>query len=272
MKPCLKCVKGNFFNSLFNKCIENSFFKSLAAMLEGFFNLFFKKYHNIDLFIFPSKFMLEKHMKIGLDNKKFLFLPNFSRFLTGTSNPKEISGTKSYLPKVKFDNYHLYFGRLSVEKGIHFIIKLAKKFPVQNFVFVGSGPMESSIPIKLENIQLLPFLGKDDLKKIILNAKSALSPSLWYENSPLNVIESLFLNVPVIGSNIGGIPEFIDHGNNGYLFKPGDFSDFASKFELLLNRETPFDFSTRKLNDVRSYSDRLEFIFQNLIDKKSINV
>ncbi len=222
--PCTKCNSGNFTHALRNKCIDGSFSKSFLGMIESYFNHIFKRYLKIDLFIFPSKFMLENHSKLYLNNSKFIFLPNFARL-------NKVQSDLIPINPVIFDNYCLFFGRLSVEKGIHLIIKLSKNFPNENFVFVGSGPMKASIPTNQSNIQVLDFISDNTLlSSIISAAKLTFSPSIWYENSPLNVIESINLGTPVLGSNIGGIPEFISDGINGKLFKSGNYEDFSNKF------------------------------------------
>lgn len=51
------------------------------------------------------------------------------------------------------------------------------------------------------------------------------------------LIEAMACAKPVIGSNVGGIPEVIDDGTNGLLFEPGDDADLAGKMERLLSDE-----------------------------------
>jgi glycosyltransferase involved in cell wall biosynthesis len=51
------------------------------------------------------------------------------------------------------------------------------------------------------------------------------------------IIEAMASGLPVIGSNAGGIPEIIKHGENGLLFKVGDYQSLAEKILILLNDE-----------------------------------
>ena len=53
-------------------------------------------------------------------------------------------------------------------------------------------------------------------------------PSQWYENNPLGVIESLSCGTPVVGANIGGIPELIDDGRTGLIFESGSVDGLKS--------------------------------------------
>lgn len=67
-------------------------------------------------------------------------------------------------------------------------------------------------------MEFLGFKQGEELKQIVENAYFTIVPSEWYENNPLSVIESLAVGTPVIGSNIGGIPELINGNKNGFLF------------------------------------------------------
>ena len=63
-------------------------------------------------------------------------------------------------------------------------------------------------------------------------------PSECYENNPLSAIESLSMGIPIIGTNIGGIPELVNYGRNGYLFEPKD----SKRLSMILE-------STSRLSD-----------------------
>ena len=59
------------------------------------------------------------------------------------------------------------------------------------------------------------------------NAYFIIVPSEWYENNPMTIIEGYAAGVPVIGTNIGGIPEIIEEGVTGYLFTPSNSVDLT---------------------------------------------
>ena len=69
---------------------------------------------------------------------------------------------------------------------------------------------------------------------ITRNSLAVVVPSEWYENAPLSVLEAFSYGKPVIGSNVGGIPEMIDDGNNGFHFQSGDVNGLQGKLELIL--------------------------------------
>jgi glycosyltransferase involved in cell wall biosynthesis len=63
-------------------------------------------------------------------------------------------------------------------------------------------------------------------------------PSTWYENQPMAVLEALAVGLPVIGSDLGGIPELIDAGQDGLLVPPGDDKALATAMGELLGDPT----------------------------------
>jgi glycosyltransferase involved in cell wall biosynthesis len=75
----------------------------------------------------------------------------------------------------------------------------------------------------------------ETIKDMLGNAVCMIIPSEWYENNPLTVIESFALGTPVIGARIGGIPELIDEGVNGFTFSPGDEKDLSLKINKMVS-------------------------------------
>jgi glycosyltransferase involved in cell wall biosynthesis len=65
------------------------------------------------------------------------------------------------------------------------------------------------------------------MRALFATADLVLLPSVWYENASQTLAESLTAGTPVAGADIGGIPEFIEHGTTGYLFPPGDATALA---------------------------------------------
>jgi glycosyltransferase involved in cell wall biosynthesis len=58
-------------------------------------------------------------------------------------------------------------------------------------------------------------------------------PSKWYEMFGLVLLEGMVAGIPVIASNLGGIPEIVADGATGLLFRPGDAEDLAGKMQFL---------------------------------------
>ncbi len=204
---CDKCTRGKYLNCYKNKCIHNSNLKSLVGSFEGLYWKKKKVYKKIDKIICCSNFVKTKLDCNPFLKEKTITLLNF------------VSDIKPQ--KYKKENYVLFFGRFSEEKGIKTIIKVCKELKDINFIFAGSGPLEEEIN-SIPNINNVGFKTGKELYDIIEKAKISIVPSEWYEPFGLTIVESQKLGTPVIGSYIGGIPEIIKNGWNGVTFKPGD--------------------------------------------------
>lgn len=77
-------------------------------------------------------------------------------------------------------------------------------------------------------------LPPSELPSIMRRAVVSVLPSIGSEGLGMVLIESQACGTPVIGSNIGGIPDAVAHGKSGYLVPPGDSQALADKIELFL--------------------------------------
>lgn len=103
-----------------------------------------------------------------------------------------------------------------------------------------------------------------ELRSILSQNHLIIFPSLWEENYPLVVRESLLHGVPVIGAKLGGVPEAIEHGINGYLFDPYTEGDLRKKISLLLNNPHILARITEGARDTKIES--MENHISNIID------
>lgn len=217
---CEKCISGDFINCIKGKCIHGSTLKSVIGCAEAVFWNNNNVYNKIDKIICCSNFMKSKLDTNPVLKSKTIALHNFVDKTDTTETAKK--------------DYFLYFGRFSQEKGINTLLKACSELPDVNFIFAGNGPLENEIS-KLPNIKNVGFKSGKELKNLISQAKASIYPSIWYENCPLSVMESISLGTPVIGSKIGGIPELIENGKNGLLFTPEDSNALANKIKSLNN-------------------------------------
>lgn len=229
-RVCEKCIgSGNmrFFNCVKGKCIHASGVRSLLGFSEAYYWNARSIYRHLDAVICPSAFMKEKMDTNPLLAPKTVFLRNFA------TDPKPSDDISSLnIPR----RYVLYFGRFSTEKGIATLLKAAEALPDIPFVFAGNGPLREQVDA-VKNITNVGFLSGGVLYGLIQNAAFSVIPSEWYENCPYSVIESLMLGTPVLGARIGGIPELIDDGRTGELFRSGDAEDLKNKIQALWKHE-----------------------------------
>lgn len=238
-KPCEKCVGGKFSNCAAGKCIHGSLAKSIIGAIEGYFWKQKRIYACIDTIICPTVFIKSKLDTNPLLKTKTVVLHNFVDTV-----PKK---------DVQKEDYVLYFGRYSKEKGIETILK-AKNIP---FICAGSGPMEEEIN-QAGHIQNVGFQSGEALEMLIRKARLSVCPSECYENCPFSVMESIMYGTPVVGADIGGIPELIDDGKTGILFESTNVKAFESAVQSILkNKEQAAEMSrnclNKKFNTIEEY-------------------
>ena len=229
---CEKCKNNKYFNCTKYKCIKDSIIKSLIGTIEAQFNKCRKTYNKINYIITPSEFYRNKFIEFGYAPEKVVTIPNFL-------DKETIDYDILYNQK-----YFLYFGRLSEEKGILTLIKVFEKKDL-HLKIVGIGPLKEKIQKyindnNIKNIEMLGFKSGRELYTIVGNAKAVILPSEWYENGPYSAIETLKLGIPLIGSDLGGIPELIEDSKNGFIFKHANVEDLnkcINKIENLNENE-----------------------------------
>jgi len=219
---CEKCLHGSFFNCTKGKCIHGSRVKSFIGTAEAIFWKRMRVYKNLDTVICCSNFMKTKIDTNPVLADKSMVMHNFIDTISPKPAPKK--------------DYVLYFGRYSQEKGIKTLIQAAKELPEIQFIFAGTGPLENETT-EVANITNVGFQTGEKLANLIREARFTVYPSEWYENCPFSVMESQMYGTPVIGANIGGIPELIQDGQTGELFESGDIAQLKEKIAALWNDE-----------------------------------
>jgi glycosyltransferase involved in cell wall biosynthesis len=217
---CEKCLGGYFLNCTKGKCIHGSLAKSVIGTLEGTFWKWMGVYEQIDTIICISEFMKAKLDRYPVLADKTVVLHNF------------VEGEECQ--DIRKKDYVLYFGRFAQEKGIATLIGVAKELPDIPFIFAGSGPLEDRLT-GVENIKNVGFQQSEGLRRLIREARFTVCPSEWYEPFGLTIAESIVSGTPVLGANIGGIPELIRPGETGALFESGNAADLKQKIEKLWN-------------------------------------
>ncbi len=222
---CDKCKQFRYYHCFWSKCHKNNRSASLVYTVESYFNFLLKKYNTVDFFICPSKFIFDKHKDGGILPGKLVHLPNYVNI-------------DSYEPSFTHENYILYVGRLSKEKGLLTLLKAVKGVDVQLRI-VGDGAMRTELEIfaqekDIGNVQFDGYKSGVALKEIFRGAMFVVFPSEWYENAPMTVLESFAYGKPVVASNIGGVPELVEENETGLLCKPSDFMGLREKILYLL--------------------------------------
>lgn len=249
---CEKCIDGNYGCCTGGKCIHGSTVKSLLGSIEGYLYRWLGTYRQIDTVICPSAFLKEKLDHNPALRGRTVVMHNFSTVCADHES-------------VEKEDYVLYFGRYAKEKGVETLLKVCRELPDITFKFAGTGPLEASVNA-VPNVENLGFLRGKKLEALIRKARFSVYPSEWYENCPFSVMESIQYGTPVLGADIGGIPELIDDGVTGDLFKSGDGEELKNKIRTLWDEKNKYQIIEKECKNkqfisLKEYCKQLEYYY-----------
>lgn len=201
----------------------------------------------VDLFLPPSKFMMDTCVEGGYSPEKFRVLCNF----IDVSKVNEFKGEE--VKGLKGD-YYVYLGRVNEVKGVRTLCKAASQLD-RKLIVIGGGELLPELQEAYKDCKQIEFKGQmqwEEFMPILRGARFMVLPAEWSENNPLTVIESQSLGTPVLGARIGGIPELIEEGVSGMTFTSGDVEDLKDKIIKMFNHE--FNYDAIAKNAIERYS------------------
>lgn len=256
---CEECMHHKYMNCIKKNCIKNSRLKSILGAYENRYYYKHKIYSDkINYIITPSNFYKGKFLEDGISKNKIDYIHNFIDI-------------NQYDVDTEDDGYALYFGRLSREKGIINLLNAFAKTKKGQLYIAGTGPELDEITTiikdnKLEDrVRLLGFLNKDDMREVTRKARFIVIPSIWYENCPYSAIETQALGKPIIGANIGGIPELVLNNENGLIYQYDNVSELTEKLDLLFEDDSLINKFSKNAKDYARKEYSIESYYEKLI-------
>ena len=177
-------------------------------------------------FASPSRFLLDRHVQAGLAVPRQVVLHN------GIPQPgavEDVRRNRSPDARRRF----LMLTRLTQEKGVQVVLDAVARLPDAldiEVAIAGTGPLEGEVraaAAKDPRIVPLGYIAGEAKLAALTRAGHLLLPSLWLENAPVVIVEAAAYGLGVVGSRIGGIPEFVQHGQTGFLMEPGNAGALA---------------------------------------------
>lgn len=218
-RPCERCIGKSKMPVVKNRCMKGSLIASVMAYIEA------RRWDcnvlnsTVDAFICPSEALASKMKKKGFDKNKINVVcnhidPEKQNFFNSCTAERE--------------DYYTYVGRLSSEKGVETLLKVASNLPF-TLKLAGDGPLLARLKHQYCDKHNIEFLGRQDaaqVAELLSKARFSVMPSECYDNNPLGVIESLCAGTPVVGARIGGIPELLND-DNGLTFTSGNKEELS---------------------------------------------
>ena len=227
---CEECKGDRLYNAVRYGCVKESRAASLLASVETFHQRTRRLYEDsVDLFLCPSRFIRDKYISWGYPAAKLRHLPNFVDL--DLWNPRHLDTSQN-------KDAYIFFGRISKEKGLRTLLDAQSLWekeyrtgkltdPPLQLLIAGSGPCEGNMrariaQLELESVHFLGSLDRAGLQQALGRSRFSVLPSECFENGPMAALESLACGVPLVGTDIGGIPEMIENGVTGIVVPPRD--------------------------------------------------
>jgi len=221
----------------------------------------------MDLLLSPSEFVRRAYVEFGVPGERIRVLANGIQHAT----PGPVT------PSARFRVGFL--GTVAPAKGVHVLVDACRRLPEGVFEIRVVGDMTiwpGYVGDLRRSARDLPIAFADAVEHasigdLLAGLDALVVPSIWRENAPQVVQEALMAGVPVVASDIGGLPEMVRHGVTGFLFRPGDPADLAEKLVRLrespglvaaLRREPP------PVKTIDENARELEEIYRSLIERR----
>lgn len=166
------------------------------------------------------------------------------------------------------EDFFLYIGRLTEEKGIATLLEAASILNF-NLTIMGDGPLAPEVKKAsrdLANIRYAGLREKEDVISALKRCRALICPSVWYEGGlPLTILEAFSTATPVIASRLGSMTDVLADGFNGLHFEPGNATDLANKVQELTDSNPLAESLSR--NARRTYEEKFtaEVSYKSLI-------
>lgn len=175
---------------------------------------------SVDRFLVLSRFAQERLVRAGIPAERIRLSGN------AVADP----GARPCPPSASRNV--VFVGRLSREKGVAVLLRAWREAQPHalRLVIAGDGPeregLEREAPPGVEFVGRLP---SESVGQLLLQARALVIPSIWYEGQPLVALEALAAGLPLIVSDIGGLPEVVGASGAGWFAAPGDPSALAAR-------------------------------------------
>jgi N-acetyl-alpha-D-glucosaminyl L-malate synthase BshA len=209
-----------------------------------------------DIEVIPNFIDLERFKKQKKDHFKTAICPDGEKLIVHTSNFREVK---------------------RVDDVIKIFAKVQKEIP-SRLLLVGDGPERNNMEILCRELNVcdhVRFLGKLDAVEEVLSVADLFIMPSEKESFGLAALEAMACEVPVISTNVGGIPELNVHGKTGFLSNVGDVDDMAKNSLFVLRDDQLPGFKENALNrakefDITAILPKYEKFYQEILESSTV--
>lgn len=218
---CTKCIDGPVENVIRYRCLKGSAAGSAIAAVEARIARSRGSWLDIDAFVTPSAFAGEVAVSTGVDRQRVHVIQNF------------LPETEAATPLPSFAAPARFFiaSRLEAVKGIRELLQVFTESAGELGVLAiagAGGELEPEVIQTAHESPYVEYLGRLSRAEVLAQlrvSRASLTPSLWDENNPMSLLEARAAGTPVIATRVGGLPEMVTHGVDGFLVDPGNLQE-----------------------------------------------
>lgn len=200
---------------------------------------------HITHFFAPSEYIRQVFIESGLVTEDRITLSPYGVDIESSASGARVVAAGGAVSRLDRPLQVGFVGSLMVSKAPHVLVEAAEKLPpgladVHLFGDVVPYHGDDSYRRRVEGFTALAHVHRHPqqpnaaMREMYRGLDVLVVPSVWAENSPLVIHEAFAAGIPVVASDIGGIPELVRHEQNGLLFPPGDAEALASSLMRLV--------------------------------------
>jgi len=204
-----------------------------------------------DEIVVPSQFLVDVFKKFGLKAKAIFNCVESRDFIFRERVPLK----PIFLSNRAFEK-HYNVG--CVLRAFQLIQKECKE---ASLIVAGTGSREQELKnltkeLDLKNVEFIGRVSQEEMPQVYERADIYLNASI-VDNMPLSIIEAFSCGLPVISTNVGGIPYIIEDGKTGHLVENGDFRDLAKcALQIMVKPQTTHKLISEALKESEKYKPR----------------
>jgi glycosyltransferase involved in cell wall biosynthesis len=226
-RPCRACVDGGVRQAALRRCKGGSLPASALLSVESGLHRHLGAYSPVDVLVSPSRFLADVMTDAGVDRGRLRVINHFVDLGE--------AGTERATPRA---GGFVFAGRLSHEKGVDTLVRAVALAPGTTLDVAGDGPERAALErlaaqVAPGRVRFHGRLDKQDLRPLVAGALATVVPSRWYENQPMTILESYALEVPVVVTAMGGMPELVEDRTDGLVVPHDDPAALAAALSEL---------------------------------------
>jgi glycosyltransferase involved in cell wall biosynthesis len=226
--PCRDCVGSHPLHGVRHRCYRDSrLISGIAAGALGFNQLRRSWPRDTTLFLALTNFARDQFVRGGVPADRLRIKSNFIL----DAGPRLRAPSRS--------STILYVGRLSREKGLNRLLDAwdRSRPPSLRLLIIGDGPLRPELEQRrISGVEMAGALRAHEIAPIMRDARALAFPSLWYEGQPMVLLEALSAGLPILASDLGGIPETAGAAS-GWFVPPNDVDAWASALTSLADNQ-----------------------------------